>query len=225
MYPGGFCLKYTLADEMRPCVFFRLGQSELLLAERDALHQEGHVPREYTHRLPALLVHLGLALAAPVDAVPILARSDRHVGNREILVQLVERRRAAAAPRADHARTDLHRLVKAGAVKQPIQKRDQRRVRGCVVDRARDHKAVRRLKFRGRLVHRVVENAFSFLRAAPAGDTAADRLVADLHRLYLDAVLREDLLHLAHRDRRVAVLARTSVDDQNLHESFPFLRP
>ena len=85
---------------MRRDALLLLGQAKRLAAERDAFHQERHVPRKRPHGLQALGVHRRLARSPAVDAVPILARGDGHTGNGEVFVQLVKGRRAAAAPRA-----------------------------------------------------------------------------------------------------------------------------
>ena len=158
-------MHFPSADEVRGDPLFLFRQAELLLAERDTLHQKRHVARERAHRLPALSVLLRLARCAAVDAVPVLAGRDRHAGDGEILVELIERRRAAAAARADDARADLHRLVERCAVKQAIEAGDERRVRGRVIDGARHDEAVRLLKLRLELVDHVVKNTLAELAA------------------------------------------------------------
>ena len=55
---------------MRANPFLFLRQSKLLLAQRDALHQEGHVPGQRPHDLKALAVLPDLAGGAAVGVGP-----------------------------------------------------------------------------------------------------------------------------------------------------------
>ena len=113
-----------------------------------------------------------------MDAVPILAGRDRHSGYGEVFVQLVKRRRAAAAAPAHHACADFHRFVEARAVKQPVQAGDERCVRACKIHGACKHKSVGSFEFFGQSVHRVVEYALVVFDAIAAGNAAAHRLGA-----------------------------------------------
>ena len=165
----------------------------------------------------------GLALHAAVDAVPVLAGRDRHAADREILVELVEGRGTSASSRDNNARADLHGLVEARAVEEPVQARDQRRVRGRVITGRRHDKAVRLFELRRDLIDDIVEYALAVLRAAVAGDASADGLVAypDDFRLYPFCL--KDLHHLIQRNAGVAALAGASVKNQNLHYLYSFI--
>ena len=125
-----------LSDEMRRNAGFLLRKAELFLSKRDAAHQEGHVAGQNAHGLQALAVLLCLPCRAAVDAVPVLAGGHRHAGDREIFIQLIERRGAAAAAGAGPAGADLHRLIKRSAVKQAIKAGDKRRIGRRIVDGA-----------------------------------------------------------------------------------------
>ena len=151
-----------------------------------------------------------------MDTVPILAGSNRHAGDGEVFVQLIKGRAAPAAPRAHHARADLHGLVKGRGVKQAVQAGDERRVRGRVIDGARHDEAVRLLKLRLELVDHVVKDALAELATGSAGRAAAHGLIADEHGLDLHAACLEDLLHLTQCDGGVAVCVRAAVEHQYL---------
>ena len=125
-----------------------------------------------------------------MDAVPVLAGGHRHAGDREIFIQLIERRGAATSAGAGHAGADLHRLIERSAVKQAVKAGDKRRIGRRIVDGACHDEAVRLLEFRGQLIHHVVKHAFAELGAAVAGHAAAHGLIADLHGLDRNAALR-----------------------------------
>lgn len=55
-----------------------------------------------------------------VDAVPVLAGSDRHTGNGEIFVQFIVGCSQSAPSGGGNCRSDLHGLIKAAAVKQTV---------------------------------------------------------------------------------------------------------
>ena len=198
---------------------FRFRKTEGFLAEGDALNQKGHVPRQNTHGLLALFVHFGLAFIASVNGVPILAGGNGHIGNGEVLIELIKGRRAAATPGAHHGRAHLHGLVKVCAVEKSVKQRDQGGVCRGIVNRTCHHKAVCLFKFFGDFIDRVIKDAFTRSVAVMTRDTAADILMADLHRFRLYALFDKYFLHLAYGNGSVAFRPGTAVDNQNLHNT------
>ena len=208
---------------MRPCVFFRLREPEFFFAQSDTLHKESHVPRERAHGLLSLFVHVGFALFAPVDRVPILTRRYRHIGYSEIFIQLVKCRGTSAAPCTHYACADLHSLVKRRAVKKSVEDGYQRRVCGGIIDGTCHNKAVRLAELRRKLIDNIIKDAFSEFTAPPAGDAAPDIFIADLHRLGLNALRLKNLFHFFDGERSVAVYPRAAVDNEHFHFSYLFL--
>ena len=121
-------LLHSLPDKICCHPFFRFRQSKRFFSQSNTFHQKCHVSCQHTHRLPAFFIHRRFSLGSAMDRVPVLAGRDRHIGYGKILVQLIKGSRTSTAPCTDHTCPDFHRFVKVGAVKQPIQHRDQRRI-------------------------------------------------------------------------------------------------
>ena len=195
----------------------KLRKTEFLLAKGDGLHQKGHVLSQIPDGGDALQVLRRFAGGAAVDTVPVMAGRDGHSADGEILVQLVKGGRAAAPAGNHHGRADLHPLVKAGAVEQPIQKRHQRGVGRGIIDRAGGNQTVSFPKRFRRLVDRVVKDAFAGLPAASAGDAATDGLIAHVENFGFDVLGGEDFRHLGKGIGRISVCFGASVEQQYLH--------
>ena len=146
-----------------------------------------------------------------------MAGRDGHSADGEILVQLVKCSGAAAPAGDHHGRADLHPLVKAGAVEQPIQKRHQRSICGSIIDRAGGHQTISFPKRFRRLIDRVVKDALAGFPAASAGDAAPDGLVAHVENFGFDALGGEDFRHLGKGIGRISVCFGASVEQQYLH--------
>lgn len=125
---GDTAFHHSLTDEVREHMRLADRQAELLFAQRDALHQKRHVVGQDAHGLQSLFVLRRLSGLSAMDAVPVLAGRDRHAADRKVFVQLIKGCGASASSGDGDAGADLHRLVKGGAVKQPVQTSDQRGV-------------------------------------------------------------------------------------------------
>ena len=114
-----------------------------------------------------------LAGQPAVYAVPVLRRYDRHVVDREILVQPVERRARTAAPADGYGCCRLEAEQLPCRVEEPVQNRAQGTVRAGVVGRRTDDKTVRSGQFSvQRIVQFVPKDAAAELAAFVAGDAA-----------------------------------------------------
>ena len=158
-----------------------------------------------------------------MDAVPVNAGRNGHPGDGEEFVQLIKGGRAAAPAGADHTGSHLHGLIETSAVKQSVKQGYQRGVGGSVVHRRSHHQAVGLLEFEGNLIYNVVKHAFAGFGALVAGDAAAHVLLPHLNGFAFDAFLGEHLLHFPQGNGCIAVLPRTAVEHQNLHENFLLL--
>lgn len=118
----------------------RIGGDEHLAPDGNAAHEEDHAFRQGAHHPEPLEILRRLAWFSAVDAVPVLTGGNRHPGNGEVFVQLVKGGGQTAAASRCNCRTDLHALIKARAVKQPVKAGDKRRVGRRIVNGARDHK-------------------------------------------------------------------------------------
>ena len=65
-----------LSDKIGEDMFLFFGQTILLPAQGDALHEEAHVSGQHPHGLQTLRVLGSLAGSSAVDAVPVLAGGD-----------------------------------------------------------------------------------------------------------------------------------------------------
>ena len=154
-----------------------------------ALKQPRHIVPQSAHGLHTLGILLGLTGGGAVDAVPVLAGGDGHAGDGEELVQLVKGRGAASASCNGDGSADLHRFVKAGAVKQAVKKRDKRTVGRSIIYRTAYYKPITLLKFRSYLVYNIINSAFTVFISISAGNTASDILCTDLHSFGFNVVI------------------------------------
>ena len=166
-----------ISDKMCRLPRFFLRQTEPLLAERDRLHQKTRVPCKHTHRLQALGIFLRFTNLSAMYAVPILAGSNWHSADREILVQFIECRGAASSSCNDYACTDLHCLIEVSAEKLAVKASDERCICRSVINRRRNYKTVGSLEFRCKLIDGIIEHAPAQLCALAAGNTAADIII------------------------------------------------
>ena len=90
--------------------------------QRDALHQEGHIPGQGAHDLQALPVLICFTRLAPVDAVPVFAGGHRHAGDGKKFVDLIESGGETASSGSHHGSSYFHGFIKTSAVKQPGKK-------------------------------------------------------------------------------------------------------
>ena len=175
------------------------------------------------HGAQALLVPGGLAGCAPVDDVPVRGRHDRHLVDGEVLVEHVERRRGAATAGDGDGGSGLVAKRRAareeGAVEHAL---DAARGVRVVDGRAKDE-GVGSLGLLDKLVDDVVHHAVTAQFGAPAAVQAVvDGLGAKPHRLGLQPLRLECAGDLGQRRGGVALPARASVDEKNLHlESHP----
>lgn len=131
-----------------------------------------------------------------------------------------------AAPAGHHhTGPHLHALVKGRAVKQAVQKGDQRAVGRGVIDRACHHQSIRLPQLGGCLIDQVIKGALSRFAAGVAGDAPADILRPQGNLFHLNPLLLEHLLHLCQGQAGVAIPPGTAVDHQDLHLSHPFFFP
>ena len=169
---------------------------------------------------PTLGVAFALALFASEYDVPVLRRDNGAAQHFKGHVHaLVGRRRAPAAANRDGRgglRLDELRAREADALPE----REECARRLPVVDRRADDDSVRLLQLLYDAVGRIVaEHALAeVLRLAlVAGDTSADRLVANPYRLRFNAFRRKRVGDFLQRTGCVAVRARTSIDEQHFH--------
>lgn len=136
-----------------------------------------------------------------------------------ILVDAVEGGGRARAPRRDHGRAHLHRLVEraGGAVKQPVQEREQLPVGARIIHRAADDDAVGLGELGRGLVDEIVEDAPAALAARIAAYTTPHVPMAHIDPFHCNALRRQRGFHLAQRAVRAAVEMRAAVDDQYFH--------
>ena len=185
---------------------------------------ESHVPRRRAHGLLSLFVHVGFALFAPVDRVPILARCYRHIGYGErILIQLVKCRGTSAAPCADYARADLHGLVKRRAVKKPVEDGYQRRVCGGIIDGLATTRPSASRNFGASSLTISSKTHFSSSPHRLQAMQPLRSFIADLHRFGLNALRLKNLFHFFDGERSVAVYPRAAVDNEHFSFSCLFL--
>lgn len=122
----------------------------------------------------------GFAGQPAVYAVPVLRRHDRHVVDREILVQPVERRARTAAPADGYGCCRLEAEQLPCRVEEPVQNRAQGTVRAGVVGWRTDDETVRSGQFSvQRIVQFVPKDAAAELAAFVAGDAALHGFRAD----------------------------------------------
>ena len=105
-------------------------------------------------------------------------------------------------------------------MKQSVKQRYQRWVGRSVVHRRGHHQAVGLLEFEGNLVYNVVKHAFAGFGALVAGNAAAHVLLPHLNGFAFNALLGEYKRHFPQGNGCIAVLPRTAVEHQNLHENF-----
>ena len=95
-----------------------LRQAVFFFSQSDALHKESHIFGQSPHCLQTLLILSCLARLPAMDAVPILAGGYGHAADGEELIQLVKGGGQAASPRCYNTCSNLHGLIKMGAVEQ-----------------------------------------------------------------------------------------------------------
>ena len=104
-----------------------------------------------------------------MNLIPIGAGGDRHAADGKVLVQHVKACRVSASAAGNNSRPDLAVFGKRRAVKQPVEKGQERSIRRAVIHRAADDKPVCFLEFRRDLVDGIVKDAASQLGTAVAG--------------------------------------------------------
>ncbi len=213
----GYRARNFLANEVGGDAGLGRGQAEGLFAQRDTLHEKGHVFRQDAHRPQAFGVAFRLAGRGAVHAIPVLARRDGHAGDGEKFVQLVEGGRTAAAPRYRHRRAHLHGLVEQRAGEQAREAGHQRGVGARVVHGRGGDEAVGSLKFGRQFVDDVVENALSGLFAARATDAAADIFRAKWLHFAFHAFGSERVGEFPDGARRVALGVRAANQNGYVH--------
>ena len=83
-------LSINLSDKIcKYLVAVLLRQSELLFAQRDALHEERHILCQCSHYLKAFCILAEFALLSSESDIPVTARCYRHAADQEVLVQNV----------------------------------------------------------------------------------------------------------------------------------------
>ena len=97
-------------------------------------------------------------------------------------------------------------------MEEPVEEGDEGAVWGCVIYGRAYDKRIGFLEFFGCLVYRIVENTASVFLAVAAGDTARDRLRANLHYLNADALTLKLACKLGECAIGCAVLVGTAVD-------------
>ena len=147
-----------------------------------------------------------------MDIVPVLACGNRHIGYRKELIEFIESCCTAGPSCADHARTDLHALIKMRAVKDSLQSGNQSSVGTAVVNGRADNKAVSLFELFGDLINDVIENALAGIAASTAGNASSDIFLAQIYALIFNIKLVEYLLHLAKTCGDIAVLSRASIE-------------
>ena len=162
-------MRTTAASADKVCVnmFFFFRHTIFFFAESDALHEKRHISGENPHGLQSLDILRCLTLRASVHAVPVLAGCHWHTGDGEILVQLIVSGGAAASSCHGNAGAELHALVKAGAVKEPVKTGDESGVGGSVVDRAGNDETVCFLELWCQFIDNIVKNAAAFSAQVP----------------------------------------------------------
>ena len=108
----------------------------------DIFQQPRHVVAQRAHGLHTFGILRRFAGQPAVYAVPVLRRYDRHVVDREILVQPVERRARTAAPADGYGCCRLEAEQLPCRVEEPVQNRAQGTVRAGVVGRRTDDERI-----------------------------------------------------------------------------------
>ena len=147
-----------------------------------------------------------------MNAVPILAGCDGHIGNGEVFIQFIKGCRASTSSGTYQTCSHFHGLVKMCAAKQSVQACDQRGICRRIIHRRCHNQSVCCLKFRCKLIYHIIKHTSALLRTCSAGDTPANTLIPDLNDLHLRTFLFKYFFHLAKCNGCITIHPGTSVN-------------
>ena len=185
-----------------------------VLADVQLPNHPCHVPSQRTHGLHAFLVECGLARRLPIHHVPILRGDDGHVENGEILVQSVESSRCAATTTHHNRGGRLELQLLAQRVEHAVEECTERAVGAAIIDGGTNDESVDAVADRADdlLVDFIAERAASLATTHATGNATLHGLRSDTDDFRLHTFLLQGLRHLAQRQERIALPARTTID-------------
>ena len=118
----------------RPCFCIRIRHSGFL-SDCKTTHHPYHIACQIAHRLHAFRVLPHLVRVRPVNLRPILGADKRHIIDREVLYQPVERGGGACAAAGHYRRSELILQPLTRGTEQPVHKRADLRAGAAVMHR------------------------------------------------------------------------------------------
>src|SRR5699024_8652418 len=123
------------ADKVCEYMFFFFRKSIGFFAEPDTFDQERYIFSARPHGLHTFQILADLLRRISVHHVPVLAGCHGHSGDGKVFVQLIERSSVSASAAAYNGSAHFHGLLRRTAVKQAVDKGNQRSVGGSKIDR------------------------------------------------------------------------------------------
>ena len=158
-----------------------------------------------------------------VHLVPVVGRDYGHIADGEILVQGVEGGRRAAAAAAHHSRAGLVGHERTAREEESVEEGRELAGDGGIVHGRTEDDAVALGGKGHHFVHHVIaETAAAVLAAGSAGDTARNRIGADMEYLRGNALVDELGSHFGKRSVGTAAHMGAAVDEQDFHLSLLF---
>jgi hypothetical protein len=188
--------------------------------------QPRHVAGKGAHGLETFSIEGSITGCASVDNVPILRGHDRHVHHLERHVQRLEHGSSTTSATYGNGCSGLAGDIRTVGVKGALDDGEQRSVRLAVVHRRTDNEGICLGELAGNAVADIVvedASAEGLFLALSASDASTDGLVTNPNYLTINAFDGQLLGHFAQGYRCIAVLAGTSVYQENFHKLYRFM--
>ena len=193
----------------------------MLAGDGKALDHPREVAGEMAHDLHAFFVLHDLLGTVAMHHGPILAGSDGHAGDGEVLIELIDGGGGAGTASTDNGGSGLAAHDGGTGIEHPVhQGSDGATGRGVMHRRAEDEAVALRSKIE-RTVDKVIAKdaaGGAGLEAGVAAGTAADGLGAELEQFGFNALFVKNLFDFAKGGLGAAVRMRAAINQKNFHD-------
>ena len=208
----------SVLDEVGAYSWFVVGTGDAVLPTAgDALQKPCHVFSQGAHGLQAFGILSDVVGGEAMDGVPVLGGDDGHVGDGEILVELLKGGGGASASAGDDGGSEFARHAVFRGEEEAVEEGDELPARPAVVDRGADDEGVEFVQSFLDVGDDVVPEAIPGLHALHAGDAARDGMAPEVEHFRGDVVLLQGLFDFVQGGPGAAPLMGAAIDQQGYH--------